>query len=40
MTSAFYNRAQGVIIAFDVSQLASFTSLKNWIADVLQVSLP
>lgn len=36
MTSAFYNRAQGVVLTFDVSQRSSFLSLDNWIADVLR----
>lgn len=34
MTSAFYNRAQGVILSFDVSQYQSFLSLDSWINDI------
>jgi len=34
MTSAFYNRAQGIVLTFDVSQRSSFTSLDAWISDV------
>ncbi len=39
MTSAFYNKAQGVVITFDVTQRDSFTSLPNWIRDVRSVSI-
>ena len=39
MTSAFYNKAQGVAITFDVTQRDSFTSLPNWIRDVRSVSI-
>ena len=38
MTAAFYNRAQGVVVTFDVSQRDSFDNLKTWISDVKQVS--
>ena len=38
MTAAFYNRAQGVIITFDVTQRSSFLHLQNWVRDVHQVS--
>ena len=34
MTAAFYNRAQGVIVAFDVTNPESFLSLGTWINDV------
>jgi len=34
MTAAFYNKAQGVVLAFDVSQRDTFQSLSTWIADV------
>lgn len=37
MTSAFYSRAQGVIISFDVSQRESFNSIPNWIRDIRKV---
>jgi GTPase SAR1 family protein len=39
MTSAFYNRAQGVVICFDVSQHDSFISVPAWIRDVKAVSM-
>lgn len=34
MTSAFYNRAQGVVVTFDVGQRESFAALASWIRDV------
>jgi small GTP-binding protein len=34
MTSAFYNKAHGVILSFDVNQPETFTSLKTWLADI------
>ena len=37
MTAAFYNKAQGVIIAFDVTQKESFQALPMWIEDVKKV---
>ena len=37
MTAAFYNRAQGVVVTFDISQRDSFDNLKSWISDVKQV---
>lgn len=37
MTSAFYNKAQGVVLTFDVSQRGSFNSLDTWIKDINQV---
>ena len=37
MTSAFYNRAQGIVITFDVGNLNSFLALSNWIKDVNEV---
>jgi GTPase SAR1 family protein len=37
MTSAFYSKAQGVVVAFDVSQRSSFDSLTSWINDVRMV---
>ena len=36
MTSAFYNRAQGVIVTFDVTQYSSFMALETWVNDVNQ----
>eukprot|EP01035_Chromulina_nebulosa_P018893 gene18893-24689_t len=38
MTAAFYNRAQGIVLTFDVSQRSSFTNLKTWINDIHSVS--
>lgn len=38
MTSAFYSKAQGVVVTFDVSQRDSFTALENWLRDIKQVS--
>ena len=40
MTAAFYNRAQGVIVAFDVSNAESFQSLSTWINDVRRDAPP
>ncbi len=34
MTSAFYNKAQGVVLCFDVGQRNSFLSLPGWIDDI------
>lgn len=34
MTAAFYNKAHGVILSFDVNQPDTFTSLKNWCSDI------
>lgn len=34
MTSAFYSKAQGVIVTFDVTQRDSFDAVSNWIRDV------
>lgn len=34
MTSAFYTRAQGVVLVFDVSQRETFDKLHTWISDV------
>ena len=39
MTAAFYNKAQGVIITFDVTQKESFQALPMWIEDVKKVQL-
>ena len=36
MTSAFYSRAQGVIVTFDVTQYSSFMALETWVNDVKQ----
>eukprot|EP01036_Dinobryon_divergens_P023355 gene23355-31692_t len=40
MTAAFYNKAQGVIIAFDVTQKESFQALPMWIDDVKKSAPP
>jgi Ras-related protein Rab-1A len=37
MTSAFYNKAHGIILVFDVSQEESFRSLNTWIRDIRRV---
>ena len=34
MTAAFYNKAHGVILSFDVNQPDTFTSLKSWYSDI------
>ena len=34
MTAAFYNKAHGVILCFDVNQRDTFASLKNWCSDI------
>jgi small GTP-binding protein len=34
MTAAFYNKAHGVILSFDVNQPETFASLKNWCTDI------
>jgi small GTP-binding protein len=38
MTAAFYNKAQGVMLTFDVSQEQSYKSLDIWIRDIRQYS--
>lgn len=38
MTSAFYGKAQGVVITFDVGQRDSYTSIDTWLRDIKQVS--
>eukprot|EP01040_Poterioochromonas_malhamensis_P010821 gene10823-11795_t len=40
MTSAFYSKAQGVVVTFDVSQRDSFTALENWLRDIKQLAPP
>ena len=40
MTSAFYNKAQGVVLTFDVGQRDSFLSLSSWINDVRRNAPP
>ncbi len=40
MTSAFYNKAQGVVLTFDVSQEQSYQSLDTWVRDIRQFSPP
>jgi GTPase SAR1 family protein len=37
MTSAFYSKAQGIIVCFDVSQKESFLALPAWIRDIRRV---
>lgn len=37
MTAAFYGKAQGVVITFDVSQRSTFEALQSWINDVRDV---
>jgi hypothetical protein len=39
MTSAFYNKAQGVILAFDVGKAHSFQSIPSWIRDIRRVRI-
>lgn len=39
MTSAFYGKAQGVVIAFDVTNRESFNALSTWIHDVREVTI-
>lgn len=34
MTSAFYSKAQGVVITFDVTRRDTFDAVPNWIRDV------
>jgi small GTP-binding protein len=34
MTAAFYYKAQGVILAFDVMQRESFEALSQWLEDI------
>lgn len=36
MTSAFYGKAQGAIVVFDVSDASSFEHLTQWIKDIQQ----
>ena len=40
MTSAFYNKAQGVVLAFDVGQRDTFLALAGWIRDVRRDAPP
>lgn len=37
MTSAFYGKAQGVVVTFDVGQRDSFVALDSWLRDIKQV---
>jgi len=39
MTSAFYGKAQGVAVVFDVSRIDTFQSLDSWINDIREVSI-
>lgn len=38
MTSAFYGKAQGVVIVFDITDRETFNALPSWIHDVREVS--
>jgi GTPase SAR1 family protein len=38
MTSAFYKKAQGIVLVFDVKKKDSFKSLSSWIVDLREVS--
>ncbi len=37
MTSAFYSKAQGVVVTFDVSERDTFLALPSWIRDIRMV---
>ena len=37
MTSAFYHRANGVLVTFDVSNKITFNNLSKWIQDIKMV---
>ncbi len=37
MTAAFYGKAQGVVVTFDVGQRDTFTTLDSWIKDIRTV---
>ena len=39
MTSAFYSKAQGVVVTFDVTERDTFLALPSWIRDVRMVSM-
>ena len=39
MTAAFFSKAQGAIVVFDVSDLDSFEHLSQWIDDIQKVLL-
>lgn len=38
MTAAFYSRAQGIVITFDVGLRCSFDALSSWIREIHEVS--
>jgi GTPase SAR1 family protein len=40
MTSAFYNKALGVVLTFDVSHRDSFLALPSWISDIRRDASP
>mmetsp|Transcript_29586 Transcript_29586/g.65596 ORF Transcript_29586/g.65596 Transcript_29586/m.65596 type:complete len:143 (+) Transcript_29586:440-868(+) len=40
MTSAFYSKAQGVVIVFDVTDRETFNALPSWIHDVKENAPP
>jgi GTPase SAR1 family protein len=37
MTSAFYSKAQGIVIVFDITNRESFKALPSWIRDIREV---
>jgi GTPase SAR1 family protein len=37
MTSAFYGKAQGVVVTFDISHRDSFMAIDSWLRDIRQV---
>jgi GTPase SAR1 family protein len=39
MTSAFYGKAQGVVIVFDITDRETFNALPSWIHDVREVGV-
>ena len=39
MTSAFYGKAQGVVIVFDITDRETFNALPSWIHDIREVWL-
>jgi GTPase SAR1 family protein len=39
MTSAFFGKAQGALVVFDVSDKDSFNNLNGWIEEIEKVSI-
>lgn len=39
LTTSYYRGAHGVFIVYDVTDVKSFHSLRNWIDDVITVSI-